>query len=131
MNPRIVTSREEIVAVLRERRDELNISHETIDAVAGWADGYASKIFAPTPMKNLGPTSLAAILGALALGIARVVLIEDPEQAARVSSRWTQRKRKTSPRCVVSSQLSFTLTGSTEETTYHVEKPIDHDAHRR
>jgi hypothetical protein len=94
VRPRIVRSREEIVAVLRERREELNISYETIDAVAGWADGYASKIFAPTPMKNLGPSSLAAILGALALGIARVELIEDPEQAARVGKRWTPRKRQ-------------------------------------
>lgn len=85
-----IRSMPELVAALRTRRDELQLTHETIDAIAGWPAGYASKLLAPEPIKNLGWSSLGLGLGAL--GIALVV-VEDPEQARRVRSRWTPRER--------------------------------------
>src|SRR4051812_17925382 len=101
---RWVGTREELRALICDRRDALDVSHETIDAISGLADGYTSKILAPDPIRNFGPESLRAILGALALGIARVEIVEDPQAAAKVAGRWTPRKRhrrpKPPPRCV-------------------------------
>ena len=93
MIPRIARSKADLVEILRQRRDELDISHETIDALTGLAEGYTSKLLAPKPIKNLGPMSFGAILGALALGVAAVLIVEDPEQARRMAARWQKRKR--------------------------------------
>ncbi|MBB4378228.1 hypothetical protein [Bradyrhizobium sp. SBR1B] len=82
----------ELVEALRARRDELNISHETIDAISGVQPGYTSKILAG--IKNLGPMSFGALLGALGLA---VVVVEDPQAAARVRHLWQPRKRPVSP----------------------------------
>jgi hypothetical protein len=80
----------ELVDALRRRRDELNISHETIDNIAGLQPGYTSKLLAPVPIKNLGQMSLPSILGALGLVL---VAVPDPEQVAKVAPRWQKRKR--------------------------------------
>jgi hypothetical protein len=93
MTPTAVTSIEELLAALRARRDEIGITNESIDSIAGLPDRYASKLLSPDPSRSFGEMSLGSILGALGLGIATVVIHEDPEQTARVSHRWTQRKR--------------------------------------
>jgi hypothetical protein len=87
---KLIRSMPEVLDAARKRRDELNISHETIDAIAGFSAGYTSKLLAPEPMKNLGNMSFEGLFGAL--GIAFVV-VSDPEQAAKVSARWQPRKR--------------------------------------
>jgi hypothetical protein len=94
MKPAIVTSMPELIDAIRARRDELNISHETIDDIAGLPSGYTSKLLAPSPIKNLGWMSLGAILGALGIGL---VVIEDSVQRAKVESRWCKRKRIPKP----------------------------------
>jgi hypothetical protein len=91
-----IKSRDELLQVIRARRDALNISHETIDGLTGLPDGYSSKLLAPTPIKNLGPMSLGALLSALALGIVTVTIDEDPEQAAKMVNRWKPRRRRRS-----------------------------------
>lgn len=85
-----IRSMPELIDALRSRAHELQITHETIDAVSGLQSGYTSKLFAPVPIKNLGPISFSAILGALGLA---VVVVEDPEQVERVKSRWTKRQK--------------------------------------
>jgi hypothetical protein len=120
---RWVESRDELRALICERRDALDLAHTTIDAISGVPDGYTSKVLAPDPVRNFGPTSLAAILGALALRIVRVEIVEDPQAAANVSGRWVPRRRrpnlKCAPRCVVSdvgeAQRSFNLVHPEEE----------------
>jgi hypothetical protein len=87
---RLIRSIDDLVAAIRARRDELNVSHELIDDLAGLQSGYTSKLLAPEPMKGLGPMSLPALLGALG---AALVLVEDSAQAERVRDRWTPRKR--------------------------------------
>lgn len=87
-----IRSMPELIAALRERAHELQLTHQTIDSVAGLQDGYTSKLLAPTPIKNLGPVSFEAMLGALGLA---VVVVEDPEQVKRVENRWTKRERPT------------------------------------
>lgn len=85
-----IRSMPELIQALRDRARELELTHETIDSVAGLQSGYASKLLAPKPIKNLGPMSFESLLGAL--GVA-VVVIEDPEQVARISKQWTKRLR--------------------------------------
>lgn len=85
-----IRSQAELLDAIRARRDELNISHETIDNIAGLQSGYTSKLLAPQPIKNLGPMSMGPLLGALGVAL---MLIEDDEQIDRVSSRWQKRKR--------------------------------------
>lgn len=88
MTPKLITTLDDLIEALRRRRDELDISHETIDAVSGLQSGYTSKVLAR--MKGLGPVSLPALLGALACGL---VLVEDPLQRSLIEPRWERRKR--------------------------------------
>lgn len=85
-----IRSMDELLQALRDRRDSLNISHETIDSIAGLQSGYTSKLLAPKPIKNLGPMSFGSLLGALGLA---VVVVPDPDQCERVSKHWEPRKR--------------------------------------
>lgn len=85
-----IRSMPELIEALRSRAAELQLTHETIDNVAGLQGGYTSKLFAPKPIKNLGPISFSSILGALGLA---VVVVDDPEQIKRVEGRWTKRVR--------------------------------------
>jgi hypothetical protein len=89
----VVTTENELLDLLRARRDALGLTHETIDHITGWAGGYASKVLSPEPLKRFGERSLGLLLQALALGIARIEFIEDPAQVARMSGRWTRRRR--------------------------------------
>lgn len=85
-----VRSMPELVAALRARRDELQITHETIDSIAEWPAGYAGKLLAPTPIKNLGWLSLGLALNTLGI---KLVVVEDPEQRKLVEGRWKRRER--------------------------------------
>lgn len=91
----IVCSYDELIEVLRRRAQDLQISRLTLDELAGLSSGYSGKVLGLGQAKRLGPMSLESILGALALGIARVELVEDPALVARMAPRWTKRKRKT------------------------------------
>jgi hypothetical protein len=90
MTAKVITSLTELLAALRDRRDELNIPHEIIDDIAGFQSGYTSKLLAPRPSKNLGYMSLGAVMGALGVGL---VLVEDSARRALVEGRWRERKR--------------------------------------
>lgn len=107
MSGKLITSMPELVEALRERRDTLDISNETIDAIAGFPERYTSKLLAPRAPRNLSYNSLGQILGAL--GVALQV-VEDFEQAAKVRGRWSKRKpqgpRYKSPLCVVGQEQS-------------------------
>lgn len=106
MKPRLIASREQLLQVVRDRRDELDLSHETLDAIAGVQGGYSGKLLCDPPMRGFGEMSLKAVLDALALRIAVVVIVEDEDMAKRVGARWRPRRRqpskKSQKRCVVS-----------------------------
>src|SRR5436853_70655 len=78
----------ELLDVLRERVAELQISHETLDAVAGWQSGYASKLLCNPPMKRISPFMTYLALQALGL---RMIISEDAEALARVKLRLARR----------------------------------------
>jgi hypothetical protein len=46
-----IRSQSELLDAIRARRDELNISHETIDNIAGFQAGYTSNCCAPADEK--------------------------------------------------------------------------------
>jgi hypothetical protein len=77
-----VDSLADIHAALRDRFEALEISRAEIDAAAGLADGYASKLLAAPPIKHFGLMSLFPTLQIAGL---RLALIEDPAAAARTA----------------------------------------------
>jgi hypothetical protein len=82
------TSYAELLDVLRRRKDELNISFETLDATAGLQSNYASKILGPHPSRRLGEISLGCILGTLGL---KLIVAPDPKALAKVRDRLVPR----------------------------------------
>jgi hypothetical protein len=95
-----ITSRDDLVEVVRKRQDELNISCETIDQLAGLAERHYNKI--ACGLKGFGYVSSFLVLTALGL---RIKIEEDPEATKRLRHRWmprqTSRTRQASRRARV------------------------------
>lgn len=76
----VIESYSDLVAALRARRKALGLSQLELDLIAGWAEGYASKLEMsdrPDPRpgaRSLGKESLPIALGALQ---AKLVLVPD------------------------------------------------------
>lgn len=83
------TCSDSLVAILRRRRAELQLSDVLVDELAGLAAGHAGKLLGPAPVRRLGAMSLSALLGVLAV---KLVVVVDAEQAARIGRRWEPRK---------------------------------------
>lgn len=62
-----VRTYEDLHDAMRARAEALQISRVQLDEIAGTQPGYIAKLLAPKPIRKLGPMSLTAILGALAL----------------------------------------------------------------
>ena len=62
----------QLVAVMRARNDELEITREVMDERAHLPSGYSAKLLAQ--IKNFGPSSLGAMLGVLGLAL---IVVED------------------------------------------------------
>lgn len=90
MTSTVINSMTGILDAIRARRDELNLSHEAIDALCGFPSGYTSKLLAKNPIRGVSHMSLTAILQALALGL---VVVVDESQRQKVVGRWQPRKR--------------------------------------
>jgi hypothetical protein len=80
----------DLLDALRERRDEVGITLEKLDDIAGHPSGYSAKLLAPVPIKNLGWLSFGLTLDALGVAL---VMVENPEQIKRVENRWIPRER--------------------------------------
>jgi len=79
-----VSCERELQIVLRDRADELELSREALDELAGFQSGYSSKLLAILPTKGIGPRSMFALAGALGLA---VVLVVDERGSARIPAR--------------------------------------------
>jgi len=86
----MIHSMEELLAALRARRDQLQLTHERVDDIAGLSSGYFGKLMTQPPIKNLGWLSFGLCLDALGVAL---VMVENPEQIKRVESRWIPRER--------------------------------------
>jgi hypothetical protein len=82
------TDYNQMIAVLRQRAAQLNLSGEAIDAVSGLPARYAQKLLGPHQIRRLGATSLGPFLGALAV---RCLIVEDKAAIERLRRRTTPR----------------------------------------
>ncbi len=87
----IIRDYADLIDIVRGRVAELQITHQTLDHVAGLSDGYASKLLCEPPMKCAGPRLIRALLGAVGL---KLVAVVDDEALARVQSRLVKSKRR-------------------------------------
>ena len=110
---KLVTGMPELVDVMRRRREALGISFETLDQIAGVDDRYAAKVLSPKPLRGLGYMSMGPLLGAMGLAL---VVIENPEQIARVRHLWIPRKR---PQRVQTDALSPSALNSIVDAANH------------
>jgi hypothetical protein len=85
----VVRNYSDLHRALRARVEQLNISRETIDEIAGFQPFYAAKLLAPKPHRKLGHMSFDAMLGAL--GCRLLLVEEDAATLARLRPRWVQR----------------------------------------
>ena len=91
--PRLIKSEEELRAAFRARRDELNVTHASLEVLIGLPDRYLSKVIAAKPIKGISPQTFRDILDGMALGIVAIVIDEDQAQAAKLEPRWVRRRR--------------------------------------
>lgn len=112
MEPRTIADEADLVAALRARAEELNVSRAEIDRVAGLPSGYAGKMLCIPPIKYAGPQSFWNVCGALGLAVQLVV---DPEATARFAGRMDQRDSKNARlrRMIAKSNLPWLFTPET------------------
>jgi hypothetical protein len=79
-----VSSYEQMLAALRARVAELQISGARFDEYVGLPRGYLSKLVGANPVRKLGMTSFAPVLAGLGL---RLLVIEDPDATDRLKNR--------------------------------------------
>lgn len=82
---------DQLIAAFRARRDELKVTHLTLDDIAGLQGGYTGKLLSDPPIRAFGRVSLGPILGALGLA---VVLVQDNAALRRVQDRLVTRKHR-------------------------------------
>lgn len=78
----------EVVAACRKRLAELEITHETLDAIAGLQSGYAGKLLCEPPIKRMGPLTMFLVFEALGM---QVAFQEDTAALGRVKTRLVRR----------------------------------------
>jgi hypothetical protein len=84
-----ITDYDSLIQALRARANELSISRETIDNLAGLPDRYANKVLSTGGRKRIGMQSLGLLLGALGL---KLIAVPDEEALARNRSRMVPRQ---------------------------------------
>ena len=85
----VVREYDELIAAVRARMEELEMTFDILDHRSGVQVGYSAKVLGPTPSKRFGPVSLGCILGALRM---KMVLVDDP--AAVQNHRRKHEKRR-------------------------------------
>jgi hypothetical protein len=83
-----VSSYGDLLAAVRARLRELQLTYEVLEDLAGTQAGYVVKVIGPHPSRGLGPVSWN-ILSALGL---KITIEVDEAAAARLRPRWTPRR---------------------------------------
>jgi hypothetical protein len=71
----------DFVETIRNRVAELGIHGTRFDALAGWPEGYLSKLICAHPVRRIGMTSMGPLLSAMGV---KLVMVEDPVGTARL-----------------------------------------------
>jgi hypothetical protein len=79
----------ELLAAIRQRIDELGITHQTLEAISGVTDGYISKVVGSPPQKRISIYTVLLLIEALGL---EVRLFERPDLVERYRHRYVKRK---------------------------------------
>jgi hypothetical protein len=82
--PRIVgefVEYSDFVQAVRDRVVELGIHGIRFDCLAGWAEGYLSKLTSARPVRRIGMTSMGPLLSAMGV---KLQMVEDPAGTARL-----------------------------------------------
>jgi hypothetical protein len=87
----VVRDYPELIAALRQRAVELDVSREMIDEISGNQPGYTAKLLAPVPIRALGRVSLGPIIQAMGLAL---IVVEDLATFEKIQSRLTKRINK-------------------------------------
>ena len=87
----VVDHHEALLAALRHRVEELGLTLEAVENIAGLQAGYGSKILSTPPRKRMNAFTWFLLIQALGL---RMVLEEDPELVERMRGRWTKRHNR-------------------------------------
>lgn len=91
--PRIIgeaRDHDELLAALRRRKEQLELSVETLDHLAGLTARHSQKILGCNPGRGITRITLGPLLGSLGL---KVLIVEDDEAIARIAPRWRKRNR--------------------------------------
>ena len=89
----------DLVAALRARKEQLDVSFATIEDVSGLQSGYCSKLMSPRPSKFFGELSLTLVLQTLGL---KLILVEDEAAMAKLNGRLVKRYHAGQERHLVS-----------------------------
>jgi hypothetical protein len=85
------TSHNELIAVMRQRKDALGLSNGWIDDALSLADGHTDKILGPAQERGLTQLTLDGMLSVLAL---KLVVAEDDTAATRMRPLWERRDHR-------------------------------------
>jgi hypothetical protein len=77
----------DFVQAIRNRVAEFGIHGTRFDSLAGWAEGYLSKLTSQRPVRRIGLQSMGPLLSAIGV---KLQMVEDP--------RGTERLRRLQPR---------------------------------
>jgi hypothetical protein len=78
-----------LLGAIRQRIDELGITHQTLEAISGVTDGYVSKVLGNPPQKRIQLYTVLLLIEALGLEIR---LFERPDLVERYRHRYVKRK---------------------------------------
>jgi hypothetical protein len=95
----VVADHNQLLEAIRRRIQELGLSYEVVNDLAGLQQNYLTKVISNPPPKRMSPFTQFLILQALGL---RVRLEEDPELIEKLKGRWSKRKLRKSMRTAVS-----------------------------
>jgi hypothetical protein len=79
-----IREQEDVRKVIRERKEQLQLSNELLESYSGLCAGRLSKILPSNPTKKIGWATLPLLLGGVGL---RLLVIEDPEATRRILNR--------------------------------------------
>jgi hypothetical protein len=86
----LISDYDELVESVRQRVDDMGMTRLELDHQAGMQEGYSGKILGPKHKKIFGMKSLGDTLGAIGC---KLLLVEDPEQTAKMRARIKPRRR--------------------------------------